>query len=630
MSFLFQLGLWGLIGIPIIIIIYIIKSKYREYTVSSTFIWEMSEKFLKKKSPLSKISGLLSLILQLLIVFVLSFALAHPIISIPDSAKNYLFVVDNSASMNIADRFENAKNEMYKIVDEAKNDSTFSIIVAGNEVIPVCKKQTDKERVKSYIENLHTSTLSSSVSNGMLLAQEYFDEDNSLNVYLFTDINYTYGTNVEIINVCDDTYNASINSLFFTKTDEEIRFIGEIVSYGVETYEVDEDGKKIEQINDVDLDLYLDGTLYETVTVPCVINEDTQFVISIDSVDFIEAKVVITNDEFDLDNEYVLYGNESVDNYRVLLVSDQPFYIKNALNAMGGLTVDTIKSTTFSDKYSSGYDLYVFDGYAPSILPSDGATWLFNVKTNSSNSGFTSQGTNQPANGASFTLSRRSGDIYDTLTQHMFGNTISVSTFVQYSIISNSFEVVMSYNSYPMVFAGINTEGNREVVFSFDLHDSNFPLLIDYTILLRNMVKYCLPQICDESDFGCGDELVVNVLPNCDEIRVNTPSNRATYLSTDDAFATMILSELGTYTIEAKINNIIKTYKIYVTFPQGEQNPNVIFADGDEGSGVQILGEKNNVSFVSTYDIQWILFIVLLALCILEWVVYLYEQRQTR
>ena len=49
MNFHFPLGLLGLIGIPIIVIIYIIKSKYTEQTVASTYLWELSEKFLKKR-----------------------------------------------------------------------------------------------------------------------------------------------------------------------------------------------------------------------------------------------------------------------------------------------------------------------------------------------------------------------------------------------------------------------------------------------------------------------------------------------------------------------------------------------------------------------------------------------------
>ena len=49
MTFLYPLGLLGLLGIPVLIIIYIIKSKYTEQTVSSTYLWKLSERFLKKR-----------------------------------------------------------------------------------------------------------------------------------------------------------------------------------------------------------------------------------------------------------------------------------------------------------------------------------------------------------------------------------------------------------------------------------------------------------------------------------------------------------------------------------------------------------------------------------------------------
>ena len=68
MSFLYPLGLLGLIGVPILIIIYIIKNKYTEQTVSSTYLWTLSERFLKRKNPINKLAGIISLILQILAV----------------------------------------------------------------------------------------------------------------------------------------------------------------------------------------------------------------------------------------------------------------------------------------------------------------------------------------------------------------------------------------------------------------------------------------------------------------------------------------------------------------------------------------------------------------------------------
>ena len=86
MSFLYPLGLLGLIGVPILILVYIIKSKYTEQTVASTYLWTLSERFLKRKRRPSPLAGLISLIIQILAVIVASLAIAHPSITVPNAA----------------------------------------------------------------------------------------------------------------------------------------------------------------------------------------------------------------------------------------------------------------------------------------------------------------------------------------------------------------------------------------------------------------------------------------------------------------------------------------------------------------------------------------------------------------
>ena len=101
MTFTYPLGLLALIGIPIVIIIYILRSKYREQTVSSTYIWELSDRFLKRKNPFSGLTGLISLLLQILTVAAISLIIAHPVFTLPGAAKDYCFVLDVSSSMNM-------------------------------------------------------------------------------------------------------------------------------------------------------------------------------------------------------------------------------------------------------------------------------------------------------------------------------------------------------------------------------------------------------------------------------------------------------------------------------------------------------------------------------------------------
>ena len=68
MRFLYPLGLLALIGVPLLIIIYILRSKYNEQTVPSTYLWTLSEKFFKRRNPFSGLTGIISLILQILMV----------------------------------------------------------------------------------------------------------------------------------------------------------------------------------------------------------------------------------------------------------------------------------------------------------------------------------------------------------------------------------------------------------------------------------------------------------------------------------------------------------------------------------------------------------------------------------
>ena len=150
MSFLYPLGLIGLIGIPILIIIYIIKSKSTEQTVSSTYLWTLSEKFLKRKKPISKLTGIISLILQILTVVFISFDIAHPIVVLPDIASEYCFILDATGSMNIEKdgktRFEKGKDEISTLIKKAADGSTYSLVYVGSSTSVVFEGVTDKDQ----------------------------------------------------------------------------------------------------------------------------------------------------------------------------------------------------------------------------------------------------------------------------------------------------------------------------------------------------------------------------------------------------------------------------------------------------------------------------------------------------
>ena len=192
MSFLYPLGLLGLLAIPVLILIYIIKSKYTEQVIPSTYLWTLSERFLKRKNPVKAITGIISLILQILAVIFISIALAHPVFTLPGKADDYCFVLDGSGSMNVVEdgisRFERGKEEIRRIISSAADGSTYTLIITGNTVDMPVKTSADKNFALNQLNKATPSYVSRNVSTATAVAQSTFDElDGAGRYYVVTD-----------------------------------------------------------------------------------------------------------------------------------------------------------------------------------------------------------------------------------------------------------------------------------------------------------------------------------------------------------------------------------------------------------------------------------------------------------
>ena len=59
------------------------------------------------------------------------------------------------------------------------------------------------------------------------------------------------------------------------------------------------------------------------------------------------------------------------------------------------------------------------------------------------------------------------------------------------------FTTLFSYGVDPLIFAGVNGLGNREVVIAFDLHKADFALSTDFVALLGNLLSYSCPDVIE-------------------------------------------------------------------------------------------------------------------------------------
>lgn len=611
-SFLHPLGLIGLIGIPIVIIIYLLKNKYTEKVISSTYIWNLSEKFLRKKNPIHKINGLLSLILQIISILFLTLCIARPIISIKDKAKNYMFIIDSSFSMNMKNdenetRMQRAKNEINKMVKESKNGSYYSLIYASDTSSLLVNKTNNKETIYNSLLNITTSNKSIMLDNAMELMQQYYYEDSSYDVYVLTDKDYIETSNVNVINISNNEINSTISSLSIAYgTTNNISVNGTLITYGSDLK--------------VNISLFIDDEIINTIEVETFNGIETNFTFetTITSYSKIEAKIV-NDDALIEDNNYILYSNESSSDFKTLIVSEQPTFLNNVLKILGNKSISVIKPNEYNET-KTGFSLYVFDAYAPNNLPEDGAVWLFKADKNIALGGFTVQNEINLASGGELTLSKDNSAIYKSLSKNLNGKGIYVSKYQKYSLYNDA-TVLFEYNNDPMIFALLNNYNNREIVFSFDLHDSNFALSLDFVPLFKNLINYSIPNFLENSNYVVGEILNLNVLPFTNSIRINSPSNISKYLNVSSSnTASYELNEIGTYEIVLNINNNTKTYNIFVSCNLNESKTNEVL------DAILLVGENNNKTFDEKFDGLLILAIFALVVLLFDWGVYIYEQ----
>jgi hypothetical protein len=205
----------------------------------------------------------------------------------------------------------------------------------------------------------------------------------------------------------------------------------------------------------------------------------------------------------------------------------------------------------------------------------------------------------------------------------MKGEEIYVTRYIKCGFYRN-FTTLLSYHGSPVVFAGTNEHGNRQVVFAFDLHDSNLPLLYDFSVMTRNLVAFSFPDMIDKTTFECGESAHVNVIANCESIRVESPSGEVSYLKTDVASDVIHLNEVGIYTVTMTVSGSPRQFSIWSAMPKAECDPTVV------QESISLQGVATDDGFAGKYDPLFVLFIALAVVFLADWMVYCYEKYQLR
>ncbi|MBP3322300.1 MAG: BatA domain-containing protein [Clostridia bacterium] len=598
MSFGNPAGLWLLLLIPLLILIYILRSRYENKHVSSTYIWQLSDKFLKQKLPLHRFTRLLLFLLQLALIALFALAAAKP--SVEDGfGKDYVVLLDCSAGMQVKNeegvsRFDRALAEIEELSKELSGGHTLTVICAGQKASYLIKATDSSIKVKTALEDAHCKFGVCNTEAALALAAEAGAELSAPQVLFYTHQDYENVDGITVKNLSSDEWNLSFLGLSAEKEDKLTRFTAKLVSHNRDT--------------ELTVGLKIDGKTVDAKSLSLVKDTPTELLFEYtEQADFDRAEVFAdTKDGLKEDDFYALCPNR--DRCKVLLAGTTPFYIEKALTALGSCEITRISS--FEDAPLSGYNLYIFDGIAPEELPSDGGVLLF--------------GTEKMPDGlvcSSFKDEEGRLSVDEELAHPLFANVSPFGCYVKgYTPLMGTAEWTFPmYCGGNAVFAIKNSEKEHFLALcSFDLHDSNLPLMLDFVALMGNIVTENLPSLVKSRDFCCEDTVSLSLPFQATQLYLEEPNGEVRTLSFSEECANAPVSIPGIYTAVVTTIDEQGVYAdFFVHIPEGEGEKTV-----SEPLSLLLPEKEEESARIKTRGIWSTLALVLLALLLIEWGVY--------
>ncbi len=616
MKFLAPLGLLGLLGIAVLILIYIIKPNFQQKLVSSTYVWKLSEKYRKKKLPISKLRNLLLILCQVLAIAACATILAQPnkVLKVETDNGEVILLLDSSASMlteNVdGTRFVRAvdqiRTEAEKVFD---SNGTVTVIVADNEPDYLCQRvpASSKETLFTALDNLlleeNACSFGSSDINGALtLCEPILLENPKSQIKVYTDNRYSYiPDDIEVVNVFDknEEWNAAILDAYTVMEENYYSFYVDLACYGRDMeVEVVVD---IYGVNAVDKNDNNGKSLQFKTTVFCTddttmtavfkragtssgtdndyeellenhtfywIDDQTQWVYNFQSIHV----SIDVYDSYSADDSFDIYGGQKeVLKVQYVSTSKSGPFIESALQVLyrqyrdSGVWDFQFIEVKNNDYATSGYDFYIFESNMPEAMPTDGVVMLMNPSSAPTGSDF-SLGSTVKLGREEYLTQEEPHDILN----YVKADSITVFQYSKIKSYGADYKVLMSFDVDPMLLVK-NTESEKVVIMPFEFRYSNLAARPELSILMYNIFEYFIPATVEGRSFEVNSEIELRS-------RVNSLTITDSYgeKQTLTEFPAKLYIDIpGTYILEQSNfadKNKITTEEIYVRTPKVESN----------------------------------------------------------
>ena len=583
MKWLLPLGFLGLLGLAVLLIIYLIKPNFQKKAVSSTFVWQLSFRFQKRRNPVTRVQDILILICQILAIAALAVIMAQPVLEAfrPPQTVQKIAVIDGSAAMlaqtDGETRFERAVGEVSSLAARvAEEEGEITVIMAGEEARFVTVRTTAgtlAELTGALTEMGAAPTAeccygSGDLDGAMELAEQVLAETPLAEVVLYTSREYIDKGDTTIVNVSDPSeYNVAILNAEAVLEENYYTFSVDLACYG----------------RDADITLYCEvygangsEANTQTFSVPVWLDGDKEQNVQLNAETTGGAGIfsyqsaylyVRVEDSFGYDNQFYLYGG-TPETVRIQYASSVPnIYFRGAIMSLretvrARWSIEYVEvNTNYYKAETTGFDLYIFERMKMDTVPTDGVVWLVNPLEVPQSTGIRLSGL------------VRSGNMYLTPTgEHPVTEGLEAgSVFVsEYSVmtLSDEFDVLLTCYRGEPAFAVHDDAETKLAVMAFELQNSDMSVLIAFPRFFYQTFGYFFPSTVERYNFEVGESVRLNArAPSL------TVSGQGVQLTLGELPADITLSAYGTYTLSQTLftgREVIENF--YVKIPNAQSD----------------------------------------------------------
>jgi Ca-activated chloride channel family protein len=490
MPFASPLALLGLLFVPTVVAMYLLRLRRTETIVPSTLLWQRLAADVEANAPWQRLRRSLLFLVQLLLVAILAFLAARPFVERPAGlARDLVVIVDTSASMAATDvqpdRLGAAKQVAIEALRGLPSGGKVTVIEAGRTARIVATGTTDLGRVRQSIESIRPTVSRGDLGDALALAQQLAIQSGDAEVLVATDAALAVPPTTKVdapirvlrVGEAKGSRNQAIVALAVRTSPTLTRS----VFVSVANLDLESATRRVE--------LWSDDRLLETRTITVdpqaradVIIDDLPPDASILDVRLVAGDAADTSARPDLlatdDRAWAVIP--PVRQRNILVVGAGDPYLETALSYLPNSRLFGLKP----DEYPAGavrkdgtaWDLIIFEGIVPATLPASPilaiappkSSGLGEVVGTLTNPGIATIGTDEP------------------ILRYVDLSTTHIATAQQLTLPAWARTVIPGPKGAPLLYSGVRA-GLPTAVLAFEPRQSDLPLQVAFPILLANL-----------------------------------------------------------------------------------------------------------------------------------------------